>query len=474
MMKGGQKMEWLSIIPFIVVILVAIKTKLVIPGLTAGLLTASFIHKPGIIDGLEQFYVFIMSGLKDENNIKIIIFLYMFTGLIGMMKYTGGIKGFVQSASGRINSKKGALFLTWISTIGTFSAPSFRIVTVAPIMKALLKKVKMTPQELGFVIETTATPIIVLIPIATAFVGYMASVVDLSLKGQGLEGDGYRLFIESIPYNFFSISIIVIGFYLSFFHHNKKPATDAGNLEKEVDDKWEDCHPAVGKDLPSKPINLLLPLTGVILLTLLLTYWSGYKKGFSGVIKAFIEADVLDAMVFALLTTVLLTFLFFLFQKFLLKDLVTFFIEGGNDMMAVIVLLTVVWGLASSAEALGFSSFVTDNMNWIPALFVPPVLFLVGSFISYFIGSSWGTWGILMPLGISLGATTGTSLPLVIGAVFASGTFGAFSSPLSDNTNTIAKILKLNTMAYAKYKLKPAIVAAAIAAIGYFIISFVI
>ncbi|WP_270182103.1 Na+/H+ antiporter NhaC family protein [Alkalihalobacillus sp. CinArs1] len=464
-------MDWLSIVPFLVVILVAMKTKLVIPGLIAGLLTASFIHKPQPIEGLEQFYQFIMSGLKDESNIKIIIFLYMFTGLIGMMKYTGGIKGFVRFASGKITSKKGALFLTWLSTLGTFSAPSFRIVTVAPIMKALLKKVKMTPQELGFVIETTATPVIVLMPIATAFVGYMSSVVDLSLRGQGLEGDGYRLFLQSIPYNFFSISILIIGFYLSFFHHTKIPATDAGNMEKEIDDKWEDCHPVVSKDLPAKPMNLLLPLGGVIFLTLLITYWSGYEKGFKSPVQAFIEADVLDAMVFALMTTVLLTFLFYLFQRFSLKNLVTFFIEGGNDMMSVIVLLTIVWGLASSAEALGFSQFVTKNLNWIPALFVPPVLFLVGAFISYFIGSSWGTWGILMPLGVSLGATTGTSLPLVIGAVFASGTFGAFSSPLSDNTNTIAKILKLNTMAYASFKLKPALIGASVSAIGYFLIS---
>ncbi|MDP4550073.1 Na+/H+ antiporter NhaC family protein [Alkalihalobacillus macyae] len=467
-------MGWLSILPFVVVIIVAVKTKLVIPGLTAGLLTASFIYKTGPLIGLEQFYTFIMSGLKDESNIKIILFLYMFTGLIGMMKFTGGIKGFVHAASEKISTKKGALFLTWISTIGTFSAPSFRIVTVAPIMKALLNKVKITPQELGFVIETTATPVIVLMPIATAFVGYMSSVVQLSIRAEGIEGDGYRLFLQSIPYNFFSISIIIIGFYLSFFHHRKKPSTEAGNEEKEIDDHWEDCHPAVAKNLPSKPLNLLIPLVGVIVLTLLLTYWSGYQKGFTAPIEAFIEASVLDAMVFALLTTVLLTFIFYLFQRFSLKELVTFFIEGGNEMMPVIVLLTVVWGLAASTEALGFSTFVTSNLDWIPALFVPPVLFLVGAFISYFIGSSWGTWGILMPLGVSLGYSTGTDLPLVIGAVFASGTFGAFSSPLSDNTNTVARILKLNPMTYAKFKLGPALIGAGTAAVGYFIISFVI
>lgn len=464
-------MEWVSIVPFIVVIIIAMVTRQVLPGLTLGLIIASFIHTPHVIGGFETFVSYIVEGLVDENNIKIIVFLYLFAGVIGMIKISGGIKGFVESASKKITTKRGALFLTWISTLGTFSAPSFRIVTIAPIMRALLKKVKMTAQELGFVIETTASPIIVLIPIATAFVGYMTSIVELALHNEGIQMDAYSLYIQSIPYNFFSFAIIILGIYLSFFHHAKKPATDAGNPEGEIDDHWEDCHPAVSKELPSKPWNLIIPLFVVISLTLFLTYWDGAQKGYSFFL-AFIQANVLDAMVIALIVTVFFMVVFLVLQKIRLRDIIGNFTEGANTMMPVILLLAIVWGLATSTEELGFSVFVTEHISWVPAMFVPPVLFLLGSFISYFIGSAWGTWGILMPLGISFATVSGTPLPIVVGAVFASGTFGSFASPLSDDTNTMANILNLKVMAYARFKLKPALLAAGVALILYAIVPF--
>ncbi|RBW68959.1 Na+/H+ antiporter NhaC family protein [Bacillus taeanensis] len=469
-----MEMGWLSILPFLAVIIVAGITKQVLPGLTIGLAAASYLVKPELLGGIQQMLMYAVEGIGNENNIKIIIFLYLFSGLIGMIKMSGGIKGFVETVSERVQSKKGALFLTWLSTVGTFSAPTFRFVTIAPIMRALLKRIKMTTQELGFVIETTATPIVVLIPIATAFVGYMASIVDIALKNQGIKGDGYDLYIQSIPYNFFAFTIIILGFYLSFFHHAKKPATDANGGKNEIeDDDWHDCHPAVAKDLPSKPWNLVIPLVLVIGLTLFLTYWDGFKQGYRG-FKAFVEADVLTAMVLALMITFFISLILMLVQRFSLRKTILYFIEGGNSLMSVILLLTIVWGLALATEDLGFSNFVTENVDWIPQMFVPPVLFLLGAVISYFIGSAWGTWGILMPLGISLAQVSGVELPLVIGAVFASGTFGSFASPLSDDTNTVAGILKLKVIPYAKFKLVPALIAAGITTVLYMIVPFIL
>ncbi|TDQ37394.1 Na+/H+ antiporter NhaC family protein [Aureibacillus halotolerans] len=460
---------WISLLPFLAVIVVAVLTKQVLPGLGAGLLTASYFLTPHWLGGFETAIGFIIKGLQDENNLKIIVFLYLFAGMVGMIKRAGGIKGFVKEASNRIGSRKGALALTWISATGTFSAPSFRIVTVAPIMRALLKRVKMTPQELAFAIETTASPFIVLVPIATAFVGYMTSVIDISLHNEGLTQDPYQLYLQSIPFNFFSFSMIAIGFYLSFFHHGKASATKAGG--EEPDDQWEGCHPSVAKDLPEKPLNLLIPLAVVLFLTVFLTYLDGVAQGFQG-FQAFIEADVLTAMVLALVLSVLLSMILFRFQAFKLSALIAALIEGGNEVMNVVLLLAVVWALADATGAMGFSTFVTNNVGWIPVAFVPPVLFLLGAFISYFIGSSWGTWGILMPLGVSLAQVSDVSLPLVVGAVFASGTFGAFASPLSDDTNTTSVILGMNTIAYARFKLVPAISAAAVAAVLYLIVPF--
>lgn len=463
--------SWMSIIPFLIVIPVAMLTRQVLPGLVLGLLVGSYIVSPSLIGGMQEMLTYVIQALIDENNIKIIVFLYVFSGLIGMIKMTGGIKGFVEKSAEKITSKKQALILTYISTIGTFSAPTFRFVTIAPIMKAILKKVKMSTKELGFVIETTATPVIVLIPVATAFVGYMVSVIQISTESMGTTVDPYTLFLQSIPFNFFAIVIILLGIYLSFFHHSDTDAPLEMDEEKEAD--WHDCHPAVHKDLPSKPLNLLIPVLLVIVLTLFLTWLDGRAAGQS-LFEAFVQADVLQAMVVALLITVFISIILYTIQRFKLSDIVNSFIVGGNDLMSVIVLLSIVWGLSSVTSDLGFSEFVTAHTDWIPQMFVTPLMFVFGATISYFIGSAWGTWGILMPLGVSLALSADVSLPLMIGAVFASGSFGAFASPLSDDTNTLANILDISTMDYARFKLKPALIAAAITTVLYTGVTFIL
>ncbi len=463
--------SWLSIIPFLVVIPIAILTKEVLPGLLVGLVVGSYIISPTFLGGIQTLLTYVVQALIDENNIKIIVFLYSFAGLVGIIKITGGIKGFVEKAAEKIVTKKQALLLTYVSTIGTFTAPTFRFVTITPIMKALLKKVSMSTKELGFVIESTATPIIVLIPVATAFVGYMVSIIQISVENVGHNLDPYSLFIQSIPFNFFAITIIILGIYLSFFHSSHTNAPTKIEEEREEDEDWHDCHPAVSRDLPTKPWNLIFPIILVISLTIFLTWWDGASKGYS-LFEAFINANVLQAMVVALLITIFFSIAFFLLQRFQLSVLISSFISGGNDLMSVIVLLSVVWGLSSVTDDLGFTKFVTAHTNWIPTTFITPLLFAFGAVISYFIGSAWGTWGILMPLGVSLANTGDVSLPFIIGAVFASGSFGAFASPLSDDTNTIAKILGLSVMDYARFKLKPALIAAAITFVLYTGVSF--
>ncbi|EIT86857.1 Na+/H+ antiporter NhaC-like protein [Fictibacillus macauensis ZFHKF-1] len=460
--------HWVSLLPFLIVIPVAMITRQVLPGLFAGLLTGCYLLKPSLFGGIKELVILVMDGLKDGTNLKIVLFLYSFSGLIGIIKQSGGIRGFVEEASTRIKTKKGALALTYLSAIGTFTAPSFRFVTIAPIMRALLKKIKMSTQELGFVIETTATPLIVLIPVATAFVGYMTSIVDMSLENEHLSANAYRLFISSIPFNFFSFVMILLGLYLSFFHRSSsQPMSEKEDVQsEEKEEDWHTCDPAVHQDLPSKPWNLLFPLIVLLFFIFLLTWWDGHSHATS-FIGAFVKADVLRVMVMALIVTLIVSIVFYRLQGMKIASLMEGFIQGGNELMSVIVLLAVVWGLSATTDHLGFSGFITAHTGWIPHAFVPAALFVFGSAVSYFIGSSWGTWGILMPLGISLSQATGVSMPLVIGAVFASGTFGAFASPLSDDTNTIARILNLPVLEYARYKLKPALIAAGISTVLY-------
>lgn len=469
--------SWLSLIPFIVVIPVSILTRQVQPGLFAALFVGSYIKTPGLLEGIKTMISYVVNNLVQSSNIRIIIFLYVFAGLISIIKMAGGIKGFVHLVSKKIKDKRGAMLLTWFSTIGTFSDPDFRIVTISPIMKAMRRRLKMTSKEIGFAIEATSNPIVGLVPIATAFVGYMVSIISMALKNTGINQKAYTVYVSSIPFNFFSFTMIAVGIYFSFFKKSKNAQSGKpkGNPnEEQGEEGLDECHRAYEKDTPIKPWNLILPLIVVLLLTLFLSWWDGHAKA-SGFFEAFLNSDALGVMLEALFITFILTVAFFLYQRFKLADIVTHFIKGGNELMSVIIMLSLIWAVSSLAEDMGFSKYVTYHVkDWIPHFFVAPVLFLLGGLISYFIGSSWGTWGLLMPLGVTLAHQAGANINLVIGAVFASGTFGAFASPLSDNTVTLCTILDIPVIEYARWKLMPALVAAGITTVLFVLAAFLV
>lgn len=176
--------SWKALLPFLVVIPISIWTKQVIPGLFVGLLVGSYFMTPSLLGGLRTMLHYVVDNLMQTNNIRIIIFLYVFAGLVSMIKYTGGIKGFVHLVSKKVKSAKTAMLLTWISTMVTFSDPDFRIA-----------------QQIGFAIEVTSNPVVALIPIATAFVGYMVSVIDKALDTAGIGAEPYIVYVRSIPFN---------------------------------------------------------------------------------------------------------------------------------------------------------------------------------------------------------------------------------------------------------------------------------
>ncbi|WP_027416426.1 Na+/H+ antiporter NhaC family protein [Aneurinibacillus terranovensis] len=520
--------SWVSLLPFLIVIPVSIITKQVQPGLFVALILGCYLKTPDLLGGIKTMLHYLEANIVKSSNIRIIFFLYTFAGIISMIKLAGGIKGFVHLVSKKVKTKRSAMILTWVSTMVTFSDPDFRIVTIAPIMKALRERLKMSSQKVGFVIEVTSNPVVGLVPLATAFVGYMVSVIDMSLKQNGIHERAYNVYIKSIPFNFFSFVIIILGLFYTFFKRDdKETAADqdqaaapskavpkkralAPNLQpasadvefstvealnaynaqktksttqnvdepspnaKQGEEGLASCYRAYEEDAPIRPWNLIIPLGVMLVLTLFLSWWDGHFKATS-FFDAFLRSDALGVMLEALFITFILSMVLFLFQRIPIDKLVTHFIKGGNELMSVIVLLALIWAVSAVADDLGFSNYVTAHVKgWIPHFFIAPVLFLLGALISYFIGSSWGTWGLLMPLGISLAHQTGANIFLIIGAVFASGTFGAFASPLSDNTVTLCTILDLPVISYARTKLVPALTAAGISTVLFAMASFFI
>ena len=442
-----------------------------------GLILGSYLIHPDLFGGIKTLISYLVDNLVKTNNIRIIIFLYVFAGLISITKLTGGMKGFVNLVGRKVKTERAAMLLIWLSTVGTFNNPNFRIVTIAPIMKLLKQRLPMSTHKLGFVIEVTSNPVVVLVPVATAFVGYMVSLTGTALQLVGIAESPYSVYLKSIPFNFFSLVIIGIGVYYSFFKEFASDSLGRGTealQAQQEEEKLQKCLQDYEKETPSKPWNLLLPLSIVLTGTVFLSWWDGHTQT-SGFFDAFIKADALGVMLEGLFITLILTLFFYLVQGFSIGNLVTHFIEGGNELVSVILMLALVWALSAVSEDLGFSNYIASNLiGWIPPEFIAPVVFVLGSMLAYFIGSSWGAWGLLMPLGVTLAHQSGSSIILVIGAVFASGTFGAFASPLSDNTVTLCTILNLPVIDYARSKLKPSLIAAGITTVLYGVASLLI
>lgn len=464
--------HWVSIVPFLVIIPLAVWTKQVIPALAVGLLAASYIVHPTLLGGVVQSSHFVISNLAEPNNLYIIGFLYIFSGIIQLVQFSGGVKGFAEATTRKIRTRKAALLLIWITVLGTFSAPTLRIVVVTPLVKALQTRIPIEKDRAAFLIEATAVPVLAIMPVATAFIGYMTATIAMSLRNAHMSGNAYHLFIQSVPYNLFALIGLILAFVFTLFghprllHHESAPKEALGARDKAV---YEDSHPAVARDLPSRPLNLYLPLLSVVVLTVSLSWWNGYQKTHSFG-QALIHSNVAASMFEAIVITLLVTVVLLLVERIRLGSLVNEFFKGGNNLMSAIFLFALVWGLASATEHLGLAQLVAASLGWIPRFLIAPAVFLVGSLFAYFIGSSWGAWGLLMPIAVSLLNSASVALPVLIGVVFASGTFGALVSPFSNNTVTMAKIMDLDIVAYSRYKLRHSMIPLTLSAIGYFLL----
>ncbi|MGP1909092.1 Na+/H+ antiporter NhaC family protein [Metabacillus sp. JX24] len=457
---------WLSLVPFLIVIAFSIWLKEILPGLVAGLIIGSYLVKPDLLGGLEQVLKYVLKTLEDDTNIQIIGFLYLFGGLVGMMKISGGIKGFSEWVGKRVKSERGLLSMIWLSLPFTFMMPMFRIMMIGPVIKSLMEKSELSRQKVGFTMDVSTASTIVLLPAGTAFTGFMLSLVEGGIERNQLDLPPYQIYLQSIPFNFFAIAMLVLGLVSTF----KKP-------KKKQDEKKEAAeeHPYHGiglkkelEQVEAQPWHLIVPLFFLLGLSMFLLWQDGMEKGAKSLFQAFAKADATFVMLLAVFLTLVLTFVFYSIRRVPLKETLYHFYDGGNQLMQAIILLILVWALSLSAEDIGFSDFISSTLgNVLPAAFVPAIIFLLGSGVGYFIGSSWGTWGLFMPLGMTLAAASGASLPLTVGAVFASGAFGAMTSPLGDTTITTASILEMPVVSYARYKLKFTAVGCAAAAVLY-------
>ncbi|MCL6594385.1 MAG: sodium:proton antiporter, partial [Alicyclobacillus sp.] len=383
--------------------------------------------------------------LAVPDNLRLMVFLYGFGALVGLVRVTGGVAGFAQWMGQRVQSWRQAMAVTWLSALVTCMAPDFRIITTGPVARTLFQRLHAPLAPAALAIDITATPLCAVIPVGTAFVGYMISLLSTSARHHGSAGTPFAVLLLSIPLNFFAWGMLVYGLWDSFLRapdaHRVSARADVNPLPEgraqqrppvlsadarlrlsaplaraEWAAEWAGPAPAanraggppvswtepdppdpleaVAERVPPRLSNLALPLVSLLVLTLLFTWLDGRAHGARGW-NVWAQANAAKAMLDALVVTLLLSLVWYAWQRVPAQRLVFGVVAGGNEMMSVIVLLALVWAVSAVSSDLGFAQFVGRAVSrWVPPALLVPALFVFGCAISYVIGSSFGTWGL--------------------------------------------------------------------------------
>ncbi len=422
------------IIPFIVIVL-AVITKRIIPSLMIGILLGGIALANGnAVQGTVAAADHLIKAAADEESIYIIFFLFLFGAFAQIMKVSGGIKGFTKLTEKVVKTERGDFAAVWAVTPFTFIDCCFHDISAGTVGKALIDKLGGNKRKLAFVLNVTSCLLIILIPFGTTYVGYIMGVITSALNKAGVSQAPYELYLKSIPYNFYAIFMILLSIAIVVFNFGFKREYKAKSEDESFDKEHghDECHEQCSfeEKAPPRAVNLILPLLFLISSTIFFLWLTGKDKG-SGFLGALLNADFEKSIFISGLITVVLTCIFYLFQKVPLRELDSHFLSGGNEMIPPIVVLILSWGLSGIIEELGFTKFVTGVAAGIPVFLIPAAIYLIGCFTSYFMGTAWGTWALLMPMAVPLAVSAGISIPLVIGAVLAGGALGDNASPLA-------------------------------------------
>jgi tetracycline resistance efflux pump len=499
---------WLSLVPPLSAILMAIWTKQVIPSLLVGLWLGSLLYTGAIFDSLNQTISYISGVLTNTGNLDVLLFLYAFSGMVALIQVSGGVQAFASLISKYIKGPNQTLLTSWVLLPITFMDCGFRVVAGGAIINPLAKRFNVARERLAYMLNNSASPVIVLIPMATTFIGYTTGVISKGMEAANMEGAPITIFLSSLPFHFFSyvsILIALLSLIPAFnfsrmkdlmkqndgIQENRKTKKSdrkheyAFEFSKEMDENEEHEDKAnTAKDqmgvamkgeknnmkgmkmgmendepaLKPRLLNLVVPILILIPLSFILMWESENPS---------------RMMLLALMITIVASVGLYLVQGLMLKTIMDRFIKGGNKLMTTIIILVLAWPISDVSQDLGLTNLIESTLaETITPVWIPLIVFLVTAAVTYFIGSSWGSWALMMPVAIPLAVTTGSSIPLAVAAVFSGGTFGDVTSPVSGMTAMSAGIANADHMKYVRAMTPYNMTAAALSAVLFLAVSF--
>ncbi|MBR6486448.1 MAG: Na+/H+ antiporter NhaC family protein [Lachnospiraceae bacterium] len=471
-----------SLVPAIIAIALALITKEVYSSLFVGILAGGLLYSGFNFAGTMQ-HVFVdgmIGQLADPWNVGILIFLVVLGSMVMLMNRAGGSGAFGRWAVAHVKTKAGAQVATIVLGCLIFIDDYFNCLTVGSVMRPLTDKHNISREKLAYLIDATAAPVCIIAPISS-----WAAAVTGFVDG----ANGLTLFIRAIPYNFYALLTIVMMLTLTFSATDYGPMKKAEKmLEKDESEHKEHSSMTGAEDQPHPPvsekgkvIHLVLPIVVLIISCIIgMIYTGGFFEGESFV-DAFSNSDASVGLVYGSVVALVLTIIFMVATKVLtFTECMNAVPEGFKSMVPAILILTFAWTLKSMTDSLGAKEYVAgmvENIAGNHALMsmLPAIVFLIGTFLAFATGTSWGTFGILIPIVVNVfNADLGNELMIIaISACMAGAVCGDHCSPISDTTIMASAGAQCNHIRHVSTQLPYAITAAAVSFVAYIITGFI-
>ncbi len=420
-----------AVLPPVIAIVLALLTKEVYMSLMIGILTGALLYTQGSPVATVNTTFEIM-GDKIGGNADILIFLVLLGILVALVNKSGASRAYGQWASRKIKNKKGALLATTGLGVLIFVDDYFNCLTVGTVMRPVTDRYKISRAKLAYIIDSTAAPVCIIAPISS-----WAAAVGSSLP-ESSTVDGFNLFLRTIPLNLYALLTLAFLLFIIFsgIDFGKMAVREnSGELGIEEGVKEETAE-AIGK---GKVLDLILPI-GVLIVACILAmlYTGGILEGAS-IINAFADCSSARSLVIGSFFALLFTFVLYLSRKVIsFKEFCDCFIDGFKAMTAAIMILCLAWTLSGvcGENYLNIGGFVSGLVggNSLVAALLPAIFFLVALGLGFSTGTSWGTFGILIPIAIAIVGDTGAMLPVLVAAILSGAVCGDHISPISDTT----------------------------------------
>ena len=469
---------WALLAPIIAIVL-ALITKEVYSSLVIGIIVGGAIYAGGNFEGTLVHVVSdgFIANVADSYNMGILIFLILLGALVSMMNKAGGSAAFGRWATAHIKSRIGAQLATIALGVLIFIDDYFNCLTVGSVMRPVTDGHKISRAKLSYLIDATAAPVCIIAPISS----WAAAVAGFA-NSAGAE-NGIALFIKAIPYNFYALLTIVMMIFLAVtgldfgpMKKHEKNAKETGDLftsgtkqaiaEMEVNPKGRVC-------------DLIVPIIILIVSCVIgMIYSGGFFSGES-FIDAFSNSDASVGLAYGAFVAIILTVIFYLLRRVLsFKSIMESLPEGFKAMVPAIMILACAWTLKAMTDSLGAKIFISQLIEGSAAGFqalLPAIIFLIAVGLSFATGTSWGTFGILIPIVLAVfGGTIENEICVIaISACMAGAVCGDHCSPISDTTIMASAGAQCDHINHVSTQLPYALTVAGVSAVSYIIAGFV-